>query len=184
MPRPATTQDATAFRIAKDECTRYENYLGLYAERFMDEGTPTTDPAEFARHAFTIATGPIMSPGYVLWHPRVTNINWHGDDHDRGAIELGLVVPMPPAIAKVVSTTPVHGWEHSYRGSWYPPENNDRPSVFATLTCRVPLDPARLPAPRYTTGGAPQTLTAVHAVAGVCAMVNEFVAPILTVLEA
>lgn len=187
MPRPATTQDTSAFRIAKDEHARYGNYLGGHAEMFMDEEEPTTDPAEFARWAFTIATGPIMAPGFITHHERVVTVGWHGDDSYRLALELGLAVPMPPAIVRAVSQTSVRGWKHRttpWNAHWDAPEDNDRPSVFTTLTCRVPIDPTRLPTPRYAVGNAPRTPTAANAVAEVCGMVNKFVRPILAMLEA
>src|SRR6266542_4178403 len=60
---------------ASDRVSRYGAYLRGHTELFdpWREATAgvTEDPGEFAIAALQVATGPIMSPGYVRWHARV-----------------------------------------------------------------------------------------------------------------
>src|SRR6266536_3430342 len=60
---------------ASDRVSRYGAYLRSHAELFDPwrdaPGGITEDPGEFAIAALQVATGPIMSPGYVRWHARV-----------------------------------------------------------------------------------------------------------------
>src|SRR6266536_4747559 len=61
---------------ASDRVSRYGAYLRSHTELFdyswgEAPGSITEDPGEFAIAALQVATGPIMSPGYVRWHPRV-----------------------------------------------------------------------------------------------------------------
>src|SRR6266540_539516 len=75
---------------ASDGVSRYGAYLRTHTELFepwQDEdahGGVTPDAGEFAVAAFRVATGPIMSPGYVRWHPRVLDHKVsHGDNPER-----------------------------------------------------------------------------------------------------
>jgi hypothetical protein len=58
-----------------DGVSRYGAYVRDHARLFDPfQDAPdrvTTDPVEFAIAAFRVATGPIMGPGLVRWHPRV-----------------------------------------------------------------------------------------------------------------
>src|SRR6266699_7264794 len=60
---------------ASDRVSRYGAYLRGHTELFDPwqdaPGGITEDAGEFAIAALRVATGPIMSPGYVRWHPRV-----------------------------------------------------------------------------------------------------------------
>src|SRR6266571_3671497 len=72
---------------ASDRVSRYGAYLRSQTELFDPwreaTGGITEDPGEFAIAAFQVACGPIMSPGYVCWHPRVLDHHvGYGDDPD------------------------------------------------------------------------------------------------------
>src|SRR6266536_6688337 len=80
---------------ASDGVSRYGAYLRGHAEEFQPwygEETPdgiTREPGEFAAAAFQVATGPIMSPGYVRWHPRVLDHTvGYGEDPEPGRLVL------------------------------------------------------------------------------------------------
>src|SRR6266567_4750521 len=65
---------------ASDRVSRYGAYLRGHTELFdpwreAPHGI-TRDAGEFAIAALQVATGPIMSPGYVRWHPRVLGSPW------------------------------------------------------------------------------------------------------------
>src|SRR6266545_2288908 len=66
---------------ASDRVSRYGAYLRGHSELFDPwreaTGGITQDPGEFAIAALQVACGPIMSPGYVHWHPRVLD-HLHG----------------------------------------------------------------------------------------------------------
>src|SRR6266516_4820758 len=78
--------------FASDGVSRYGAYLRGHTAAFAplwdeppdpDWGAITADPGEFAAAAFQVATGPVMSPGYVRWHPRVLDYQvGYGDDPD------------------------------------------------------------------------------------------------------
>lgn len=59
--------------LASDRKSRYGAYLRDKRRLFFHNGPdspPTADPVEFAVAAWSVATPPIMSPGYVSSHPR------------------------------------------------------------------------------------------------------------------
>ncbi|MEU0521959.1 hypothetical protein [Streptosporangium sp. NPDC006007] len=73
-----TTTTGTAYRIdhdtdsdrASDGISRYSAYVRQNAGKFS-WAFEERDAVEFAAVAFEIASSPIMSPGYVLDHPRI-----------------------------------------------------------------------------------------------------------------
>ena len=65
---------------ASDGQSRYGAYVRDHARLFdpwqdAPDGV-TRDPVDFAIAAFRVATGPIMGPGFVRWHPRVCGYRW------------------------------------------------------------------------------------------------------------
>jgi hypothetical protein len=167
---------------ASDRGARYGAYLRDRHHRFHDGGTPTSDPREFAALAFTIASGPIMSPGYVHRHPRIHQVSWGRDDEDRYAFDLDLATPLPAVIEQAVRGQGWAGWDRDWHGdAWWTPYRNDRPAAWTTCTVRIPLPADVLPAPAYRDGHVHVT-TAKAAVAAVCAHLNQDLAGILTAL--
>src|SRR6266536_1297539 len=100
---------------ASDRVSRYGAYLRSHTELFdyswgEAPGSITEDPGEFAIAALQVATGPIMSPGYVRWHPRVLDYKLsHGENPEPGrlvcsvtlatSLPLWLGSPWPVAVA-------------------------------------------------------------------------------------
>ena len=81
---------------ASDRVSRYGAYLRSHTELFdpWREATDgiTEDPGEFAIAALQVACGPIMSPGYVAWHPRVLDHTvGYGEDPDPGQAAGGVL---------------------------------------------------------------------------------------------
>ena len=75
---------------ASDGQSRYGAYVRDYARLFdpwqdAPDGV-TGDPVEFAIAAFRVATGPIMSPGFVRWHPRVCGYGVEHSDNGEGRL--------------------------------------------------------------------------------------------------
>jgi hypothetical protein len=83
---------------ASDGVSRYGAYLADKAGLFDPwDAAPdgiTRDPVEFAIAAFTVATGPIMAPGYVRWHGRVRNHGATWSEHD-GRLVLSVTLAVP-----------------------------------------------------------------------------------------
>jgi hypothetical protein len=84
----ATVDDVYDRENASNGYSRYAEYLrlnnGLFRDSWTDEPAPVKDPAEFAVHAWTVATGPVMAPGYVRTRPDLRNISLHRDEDDHG----------------------------------------------------------------------------------------------------
>jgi hypothetical protein len=189
----ASTGDSVAFWTdddydrdhASNGRSRYGSYLASRAHQFHEDGDPITDPVEFALLAFTIASSPVMAPGYVCQHPRVLDVAWPHDDEDRTAAEVRLVAPLPEPIATVIrrDRRTWAGWHRPWRGDqWFEPYDNDRPGAYTTVTIRIPLNPNTLPAPVYQRG-VPDLATAQRAVRAVCAQLNTALADILAALS-
>jgi hypothetical protein len=169
---------------ASDGVSRYGAYLRDHAGLFDPWGEApdgvTTDPVEVAIAAFRVATGPIMSPGYVRWHGRV---HGHGAGHTEDAGELLLSVTL--AVASPVRLPwDWRGWERDFHGDWLEPD--DRHLVgLCRLELRWPVATDRLPTPgRPRRPGVPNLADATRAVEAVVATVNATVGPVLAELEA
>ncbi|HEX5120460.1 MAG TPA: hypothetical protein VFW65_35210 [Pseudonocardiaceae bacterium] len=167
--------------------SRYGAYLADRADQFHEDGQAITDPVQFARLAFTIASSPIMAPGYVHSHPRVLDVLWQRDDEARMAIQVRLAAPLPEPIATVIGRDrrPWADWSRPWPGTaWFEPYDNDRPGAYTTVAVRIPLDPSALsslPAPAYRRGE-PNLATAQAAVRAVCGHLNTALADILAAL--
>lgn len=190
MPTPP--DDDRAFWIddvydrdyASDGRSRYGAYLAARTHLFREDDEPVTDPVLFARLAFTIASSPIMAPGYVHHHPRVLDVAWCRDDEGRTAVEVRLIAPLPEPIAAVIRRDRRlwADWSRPWPGDhWFAPYDNDRPGAYTTVTIRIPLDPTALLAPTYHRG-APDLATAQAAVRAVCGLLNTALADILAAL--
>jgi hypothetical protein len=85
---------------ASDRVSRYGAYLRGHTELFdpwheAPDGI-TQDPGEFAIAALQVATSPIMSPGYVRWHPRVLDHKLsHGENPEPGRLVLKVTLVLP-----------------------------------------------------------------------------------------
>jgi hypothetical protein len=174
-------QDQT---LASDRKSRYGAYLRDKRRRFFHNGSdspPTADPVEFAVTAWSVATPPIMSPGYVTSHPRIQDTKVHWDDDHRAALAVEIAVPAPPITHRLPSRW--SGWIRDGCGPrWRDPHDNDQLTVLSTVTIRVPLNPALLPDPTYTSG-VPDTTCAKIAVGALCRMVNPELTDLLTAID-
>ena len=108
---------------ASDGQSRYGAYVRDYARLFdpwqdAPDGV-TADPVEFAIAAFRVATGPIMGPGFVRWHPRVCGHGVERSDDGEGRLVVSVTLATPAPL-------PLPGWSWrggnatSMIGSWSP----------------------------------------------------------------
>jgi hypothetical protein len=169
---------------ASDGVSRYGAYLRDKAELFDPLGEApdgvTGDRVDFAAAAFRVATGPIMSPGYVRWHGRVCKYGAGRSEHDdRLVLSVTLVVPSPVRLG-----WDWRGWERDFHGDWLEPDDR-RPVGLTRLELRWPVDTDRLPAPgRPRRPGVPNLRDATRAVAVLVEQVNATCGPVLAELEA
>jgi hypothetical protein len=172
---------------ASDGVSRYGAYLRSHTQLFdpwRGEDAPdgiTQDPGEFAVAAFRVATGPIMSPGYVAWHPRVLDHQVsHGDNPDPGRL-----------IVKVTLATALPLWLGSLWRSWteylgrdWREPDDDRHAALARLVLRWPLPVVSLPHPsKPTRPGQPNLGDAKASVRALVDAINATAGPVLARLE-
>jgi hypothetical protein len=171
---------------ASDGVSRYGAYLRGHAEAFAplygaDAGGITLDAGEFAAAALRVATGPVMSPGYVRWHPRVLDHTVsHGDDPEPGRLVCGvtLAISLPRWLG-----VPWWSWTERFGDPWREPDD-DRHAALARLALRWPLPISALPLPRPpATPGGPNLRDAKASVAALVGVINATAGPVLAALE-
>jgi hypothetical protein len=166
---------------------RYAAYLVGHARLFepwRDAGSVgiTLDPVDFAVAAFRIATGPIMSPGYVRWHKRVCDYGVALSDHDSSLLlSVTLAAPMPTQLAGCFWRS----WQRTFFDDRYVEPPDDRAAALCRLELRWPVPADRLPLPtRPRRVGIPDPADATRAVEVLVDQVNTAAGPILGALEA
>lgn len=175
---------------ASDGISRYGAYLHDAA---FEPWTDHDQAVEWAAFAWRRATSPVMSRGYVRYHPRVLGARLERSGWDGGLAAAVTVVSAWPGHLASPLTRPVRlgdrdaywqGWPAEYRGgdlSYYEPSEADvaaRPYLLTTLSLRFTVPSALLPQPPGTPGavlGAGQ-----QAVAAVVAELNRIVGPVLS----
>lgn len=135
---------------ASDGVSRYGAYLrqnaSLFRDVWRDEPAPVGSAEEFAVHAWTVATGPIMFPGYVRVRPDLRGVTLHRDDDD-GSLYVDIHVPLHhhhlgggakrfPYSWQDWGTERDFGDEGGYPGRLEPREIR-RPTVLASAVVRV-----------------------------------------------
>jgi hypothetical protein len=171
---------------ASDGVSRYGAYLRGHPEAFAPFHGPgaggiTLDAGEFAAAALRVATGPIMSPGYVGWHPRVLDHTvGHGQDPEPDRLVCG--VTLATSLPRWLGA-PWRGWTQYLGRDWVEP-GDDRHAALARLELRWPVPVASLPRPGTpATPGEPNLRDATAAVAALVAQVNATAGPVLARLE-
>jgi hypothetical protein len=170
---------------ASDGVSRYGAYLRSHTELFdpwreARKGI-TEDPGEFAIAAFRVATGPIMSPGYVCWHPRVLDHQvGYGEDPDPGrlVLKVALATSLPMWLG-----SPWWSWTTYMWRDWSEPEDAKH-AALARLELRWPIPVATLPHPRPPArSGYPNLRDAKASVRALVEVINQTAGPVLAKLE-
>ena len=170
---------------ASDRVSRYGAYLRGHTELFDPwHEAPNgiaEDPGEFAIAAFRVATGPIMSPGYVGWHPRVLDYKVsHGDNPEPGrlVLKVTLATSLPLWLG-----SPWWSWTPYLGRDWCQPDD-DRYAALASVALRWPLPVATLPCPhRPARPGQPNLRDAKASVRALVEAINQTAGPVLATLE-
>ena len=175
---------------ASDGISRYGAYL---RDATFEPWTDNDHAVEWAAFAWRRATSPVMSPGYVRYHPAVLGARLERSGWE-GSLAAGVtVVSAWPEEIKTAAARSVRlgdrdaywqDWPTEYRGgdtvSYYEPGEADvaaRPYLLATLSLHFTVASAALPEPPATSAalqGAGQ-----KAVAVVMAELNRIVGPVL-----
>src|SRR6266516_6091711 len=170
---------------ASDRVSRYGAYLRGHTELFDPwqdaPGGISRDAGEFAIAALQVATGPIMSPGYVRWHPRVLDHQvGYGEDPDpsRLVVKVALATSLPLWLGSAWWS-----WTTYMGRDWSEPEDA-RQAALARLELRWPLPVATLPSPRPPArSGYPNLADAKASVRALVEVINQTVGPVLAKLE-
>jgi hypothetical protein len=175
---------------ASDGISRYGAYL---RDAAFEPWTDHDRPVEWAVFAWERATGPVMSPGYVRYHPRVLGARLERSGWDGGLVAALDLVSSWPAEIKTVLTGAMRlsdrdaywqDWPTEHLGgdtvSYHEPGEADvaaRPYLLATLSLRFTVPSAALAEPPAT----PTALLSAgqHAVAVVIAELNRITGPVL-----
>ncbi|MYW00215.1 hypothetical protein [Streptomyces sp. SID3343] len=137
---------------ATDE-SRYDAYLRQY----LTELDGVDDPAEFGAWAWRVASGPIMSPGYVRVRPDIEQIRIEVDYQEGGPIAIAEVPIHHHALARRprAQDWTIDPYGHQ-AGPYRAVEEPSRKSlaVLVTATIVVPAGTWGLPEPVLTDGPA------------------------------
>jgi hypothetical protein len=175
---------------ASDGISRYSAYL---RDASFEPWTDNDQAVEWAVFAWERATGPVMSPGYVRYHPGVLAARLGRSSWDGSLVAGVTLVSLWPEEIKTVLSRAIRlgdrevfwrDWPIECLGgdtvSYHEPSEADvaaRPYVLATLSLQFTVPPAALPHPPASSAarrGAGQ-----QAVAVVVAELNRVVGPVL-----
>jgi hypothetical protein len=166
---------------ASDGISRYGAYL---RDATFEPWTDNDQAVEWAAFAWRRATGPVMSPGYVRYHPRVLAAQLERSGWDGSLVAgVNLVSPWPEEIGDRDAYW--QDWPTEYLGggavSYYEPSEADvaaRPYLLATISLQFTVPSATLPEPPATS--AALLSAGQQAVAVVMAELNRIVGPVLS----
>ncbi|MCI2421533.1 hypothetical protein MOQ72_29270 [Saccharopolyspora sp. K220] len=174
--------DRYDYEHASDFQSRYGAYLRSNTGQFLDYETNrlTDNPVDFAAAAWRIAQSPVMSPAYVMAHPRVLSATASWDLEYRLAITVAVAAGVPHEISRALRGV-WRGWNRS--GVWSEPEDNDLPVATTVLRLRVPITADGLPTPVYSSIAEPSTEVAKAAVQTICGRLNAALTSVFSRLD-
>jgi hypothetical protein len=168
-------------------------FTGCFDDGYWED--PAAGQAHFAAAAWTIATGPVMSPGYIRMHPRVLRASVHVSNWDgtlAGTADLAVPWPAPLARSRTWQAAGWWGdWEQQsligaapyFRG----PDEQEaaaRPYLLTTATLAFPLPLHAGVLPLAPAGPRDGLVPAAQAaVAMLVRAMNAIVSPVITAVE-
>jgi hypothetical protein len=195
---PSMSTAPTAFWVDRDYDREYASdgisRYGAYLRDTTFEPWADNDRAvEWAVFAWERATGPVMSPGYVRYHPRVLSARLERSGWDGSlAACVTLVSCWPEQFGTALASGVRLGdkdsywqdWPAEYRGGgticYYEPSEADvaaRPYLLTTVSLQFTVSPAALPDPPATSTA--RLNAGQRAVAVVLAELNRIAGPVL-----
>ena len=182
---------------ASDGKSRYGAYVRQNMGGFAECWDGTWEhalPVHFAAHAWRIATGPVMAPGYVCRHPRILSarLEYSYWDGSLGAI-VELVTPWPQALRqssqwmRQINRGWWHDWPTEFSDAYRDPGDEDmskRPYLLTSAALRLTVPDGQLPQPPSAEPAAQEVVElAQQAVAVLVAELNRIVGPVIEALE-
>ena len=175
---------------ASDGISRYDAYL---RDATFEPWTDNDQAVEWAAFAWRRATGRVMSPGYVRYHPRVLAA-WLERSGRDGSLAAGvtLVSAWPEQLTTALARSVRLGDRDAYWQDWpaeclgnavsyYEPSEADvaaRPYLLTTVSLQFTVASAALPEPPATS--AALLSAGQQTVAVVVAELNRIVGPVLS----
>jgi hypothetical protein len=175
---------------ASDGISRYGAYL---RDATFEPWTDRDQAVEWAVFAWERATSPVMSPGYVRYHPRVLGARLERSGWDGNLVAgVTLVSAWPEQLTRALGRAVRLGdreahwqdWPVEYRGGgtacYYEPSEADiasRPYLLTTVSVQFSVASAALPDP--PAASAARLDAGRQAVAVVLAELNRVVGPVL-----
>ena len=174
---------------ASDDTSRYGAYL---RDATFEPWTDHDQAVEWAAFAWRRATGPVMSPGYVRYHPRVLAAQLERSGWDGSlAAAVTLISSRPEELKTPQARGLKLGDREAYWQDWpieclgdtasyHEPSEADvaaRPYLLATVGLQFTVPSAALPEPPATS--AALLSAGLQAVAVVVAELNRIVGPVL-----
>jgi hypothetical protein len=197
MEKPSRSTAPAAFWVdsgydrehASDGISRYGAYL---RDAAFEPWTDDDQATEWAVFAWEQATGPVMSPGYVRYHPRVLAARLERSGWDGSLVAgVNLVSGWPEEIKAALAAGLGLGDTHAYWRDWlaeylggsvsyHEPNEADvatRPYLLATLSLQFTVRSAALPQPPASS--AALLNAGQRAVAVMVTELNRVVGPVL-----
>jgi hypothetical protein len=168
---------------AADGISRFGGYVRQRAHLFVDDWEPLS-PVTFAVTVWTVANGPVMSPGYVRIRESIGGVSCrHGDEPGLLLAEVDIRLPWPAAMHGAEC---LGGWgSWSGAGSAVDDESGQpderRPALLVSARLRIPIPEALLPVPSRFAGL--DVSVAKRAVAVICEQVNAHAGPAVASLR-
>ncbi|MGW7445646.1 hypothetical protein [Kitasatospora sp. NPDC054795] len=180
----AVIDDIADREQASDSHSRYGTYLARHAEDFHEDGEPLR-PVDFAAVAWSVATFPVMAPGYVAVRPDVHPLTVRRDHDGRAVLGTKVGLQHGDLARRPAGRLRTLDWE---RNPWHAhepwpvligPDRTDRPAVLVTATLLVPVPDSILVQPTAARPGRTLTHEAKQAVAALAAHANSTLAPLV-----
>jgi hypothetical protein len=178
--------DASDRERASDGVSRYAAYVRQAASGFAEDAKLFDDLAvAWAVRAWNLAVPPVMSPGFVVWHPRVLSARavrdeWAGDLR----VVVDLVSALPESVVRAVGYQ-WSGWRcEEWSGRYEEPElrqaGRDR-CLLATVTASVLISSDAV----FPTGvgSVPGWREVADAVQAICRVLNADLGPVVAALD-
>jgi hypothetical protein len=165
--------DAYDLDYASDGSSRFAAYLRQWSADLDD---PELSAASYVATVWRVATGPVMSPGYVQLNPTVWSVMCRpGEDPERLVIEIDVRLDWPQELRGHERLREWSTWSYDRIGDSrvMPPEG--AMSFLPSVRLHQPIDPAALPTP----SGSADVVAAKRAVVVLCRIVNGIAGPVV-----
>lgn len=170
---------------ASDGVSRFAAYVRQAAHRFAGEFDCYEDAtAAVAAWSWNTACPPVMSPGFVAWHPRVLSARAERDDRNGDLLlTVAVISALPQQVARAAGwpwqSWRYDGWSERFSSPELRVAGRDK-ALLPTVTASVLIPAVSLPTPAH---GVPDWREAAEMVRGICSVLNGELGPIVAALD-